>query len=107
MSGFGEIGNLLKQAQEMQRQIDKTRAELRTRTVEGTAGGGVVRVEISADRHEVRRIALAPEVLRTPEPGLVEDLVRSALQDALRKASETEAAALARVTGGLSLPGLL
>ena len=63
MSGLGEMGNLLKQAQEMQRQLDRVRGELHTKTVEGSAGGGVVRVSLSGDRHEVKEVFISPEVL--------------------------------------------
>ena len=106
MSGLGEMGNLLKQAQEMQRQIDRVKTELKTKTVEGHAGGGVVRVEISADRQEVRSTFVDPEVLEGKDPKLVEDLLQSAVQDALRRAGEVEREALGRVTGGMHLPGL-
>lgn len=106
MSGLGDMGNLLKQAQEMQRQLDRVRTDLRRRTVEGLAGGGVVRVEISADRHEVKQVRVAPEVLRTGDPKLVEDLLVGAMQDALRRAAEEEREAMGQVTGGMHLPGI-
>lgn len=106
MSGLGDMGNLLKQAQEMQRQLDRVRAELRRRTVEGHAGGGVVRVEVSADRQEVRRVHVAPEVLRSNDPKLLEDLLVGAFQDALRRAADEEREAMGQVTGGMHLPGL-
>jgi DNA-binding YbaB/EbfC family protein len=100
------MGNLLKQAQEMQRQIDKVRTELKSKVVEGTAGGGVVRVEISADRQEIKRVTIAPDALRTADAKLLEDLVAGALQDGLRRAQEIEREAIGRVTGGVHLPGL-
>ncbi len=106
MSGLGDMGNLLKQAQEMQRQLDRVRTELRRRTVEGFAGGGVVRVEISADRHDVKHVRVSPEVLRAGDPKLVEDLLVGAIQDALRRALDDEREAMGQVTGGMHLPGL-
>jgi len=106
MSGLGEMGNLLKQAQEMQRQLDRVRGELRSKSVEGSAGGGVVRVTLSADRHEVRDVVVAPEALSQNDPALINDLVRGALQDALRRAAQTESEELGKVTGGMQLPGL-
>lgn len=106
MSGLGEMGNLLKQAQEMQRQVDRVRTELRNQTVEGQAGGGAVTVEVSADRHEVKGIKIAPEVRAEEDPTVVEDLVRAAMQDALRRAAEVEKEAIGRITGGMHLPGL-
>ncbi|MEW6072476.1 MAG: YbaB/EbfC family nucleoid-associated protein [Planctomycetota bacterium] len=106
MSGFGEMGNLLKQAQEMQRQIDRVRTDLRARVVEGIAGGGVVRVRMSADRQEVSRVEIAPDVLRSGDMRLIEDLVQGAIQDALRRARAAEEEAIGKVTGGMHLPGL-
>jgi len=100
------MGNLLKQAQEMQRQLDRVRAELRSRTVEGRAGGGIVRVEVSVDRHDVKRVEIAPDALRTADPKLLEDLVLGALQDALRRAEAEERQAIGQVTGGMHLPGI-
>lgn len=105
MSGFGEMGNLLKQAQEMQRQLDQVRSELRNRTVEGQAAGGSVRIEISGDRQEVRGVRLGPG---TPgEPRALEECLTAALRDALKRANEVEREAIGRITGGMNLPGLL
>ena len=106
MSGLGEMGNLLKQAQEMQRQVDRVRNEMKSRVIEGHAGGGVVRVEVTADRHEVKRIHISPDVLKSDDPKLIEDLIHGAVQDALRRAVEVEREAIGRVTGGMHLPGL-
>jgi len=105
MSGLGEMGNLLKQAQEMQRQLDAARAELRTRTVEGIGAGGLVRVVLNAERLEVRGVHLAPGVAL--EPRALEEAMAAALRDALRRAHEAEKEAIGRITGGLNLPGLL
>ena len=105
MSGLGEMGNLLKQAQEMQRQVDRVRSELRNRVVEGQSGGGAVRVEITADCHEVKSIHLSPELLADAKSKRVEDFVHAALQDALRRAEEVEKEEVGRVTGGMHLPG--
>ncbi len=106
MSGLGEMGNLLKQAQEMQRQMDRVRGELHSKVVEGTAGGGVVRISLSADRQEVKDISISQEILVQNDPTLMNDLVRAALQDALRRCLETEKEDLGKVTGGMQLPGM-
>jgi hypothetical protein len=105
MSGLGEMGNLLKQAQEMQRQVDRVRGELRARTVAGQAGGGTVKVVLTCDRHEVKGVEVAPEALRSPDKRLLEDLISAAIQDALRRAQEIERQAIGAVTGGMHLPG--
>jgi nucleoid-associated protein EbfC len=106
MSGLGEMGNLLKQAQEMQRKVDRVRHELRTRTVIGSAGGGMVHVHLTADRHEVKEVEISPEALRTSDHEMLEDLVRGAIQDALRRALEMEKKEIGQVTGGMELPGM-
>ena len=106
MSGLGDMGNLLKQAQEMQRQLDKAKSDLSERKVEGQAGGGAVRVELSADRQEVLSVHLDPEILRGGDSSMVEDSVQAALRDALHRAKELEKEVLGRVTGGMNLPGL-
>ena len=105
MSGLGEMGNLLKQAQEMQRQLDAARAELRARSVEGSAAGGLVRVVLSADRHEVRGVQLAPGA--PAEARVLEEAVASAVRDALLLPAGAEREALGRLTRGLEQPGLL
>jgi len=98
------MGNLLKQAQEMQKQIDRVRQELREKTVAGQAGA--VRIEVSADREEVKGVEIAPEMLRASSPDELAELVKVAMQDAMRRAKETEREAIGRVTGGMNLPGL-
>ncbi|HED64063.1 MAG TPA: YbaB/EbfC family nucleoid-associated protein [Planctomycetes bacterium] len=106
MSGLGDMGNLLKQAQEMQRQVDRVRRELNSTSVEGQSGGGAVRVEIATDRTEVRAVRISPEAASSGDHAMLEDLVVGALQDALRRAAEAEREAIGRVTGGMHLPGL-
>jgi hypothetical protein len=102
---FGEMGSLLKQAQEMQRELDRVRAELRAKTLEGTAGGGVVKVWVTGDR-QVTRVEISPEVFRERDKALLEDLVLAALRDGIGKATRLAEESLAKVTGGMNLPGL-
>ena len=106
MSGLGDMGNLLKQAQEMQRQIDRVKNELRSRVVTGRAGGGLVRVEISADRLDVKGVEIAVEIHESHRPEELNELVVTALQDALRQARDIEKDSIGQVTGGMQLPGL-
>ena len=106
MSGsFGELGSLLKQAQQMQRDLDKVRAELRERSVEGTAGGGVVKVQVTGDR-QVTEVHIAPVVIADGDAKEVEELVLLALKDGLAKAKKLAEETMGRVTGGVNLPGL-
>ena len=105
MSGLGEMGNLLKQAQEMQRQLDNARSELRAKAVEGSSPGGAVRIVLSADRHEVRGVHLGANA--PADPRALEEAMQAALRDALRRATDVEREAIGKVTGGMNLPGLL
>ena len=106
MSGLGDMGNLLKQAQEMQRQVDRVRQELRKKIVTGTAAGGAVRIELSADRKEVHAVHVAPEALAGGDAKVLEERLRAALEEAIRRGVETEREEIGRITGGLQLPGL-
>ncbi|MEM7307714.1 MAG: YbaB/EbfC family nucleoid-associated protein [Planctomycetota bacterium] len=106
MSGsLGDMGNLLRQAQEMQRELDRVREELRNQTVEGTAGGGVVRIQLTADRQEIVKVEISPDVLKHGDAGMVEDLVLTAMRDGLRKAEVLSSETMGKVTGGMNLPG--
>jgi DNA-binding YbaB/EbfC family protein len=103
--GFGEFGSLLKQAQKMQRELDRVREQLRNTTCEGTAGGGAVRVEVTGDR-QVTCVEISQEVLDSGDKELIEDLVLTALRDGADKAGKLAREALGKVTGGVSLPGM-
>jgi DNA-binding YbaB/EbfC family protein len=102
---FGELGSLLKQAQQMQRDLDRVREELRGRTVEGVAANGAVRVLVTGDR-QVTKVTLAPDLLAKADKTQVEELLVAALSDAFIKASRMSTEALGKVTGGINLPGL-
>jgi DNA-binding YbaB/EbfC family protein len=104
-SSFGEFGSLLKQAQQMQRELDRVREQLRETTCEGSAGGGAVRVLVTGDR-QVTRVEISDEVLASGDKGLIEDLILSALRDGGEKAGKLAREAIGKVTGGVNLPGL-
>jgi hypothetical protein len=102
---FGELGSLLKQAQQMQRDLDKARAELRERSVEGLAGGGLVKVLVTGDR-QVTKVEIAPEALADRNKEELEELLLAALRDGIGKAKKLAEETMGRVTGGVNLPGL-
>jgi hypothetical protein len=106
MSGsFGDMGNLLRQAQEMQRELDRAQEELAREVVEGTAGGGAVRIELSGDG-QVLAVHLSDEVVAERDRGQLEDLLLAALRDGLSRAGHARKERMSKVTGGLNLPGL-
>ncbi len=106
MSGaFGDMGNLLKQAQQMQRQLDSVRAELSEETITGTGGGGVVRVQISGD-FEVIAVEVSQETVDAADKANLEELLLAALRDGLGQVARLRKDRLSAVTGGLNLPGI-
>jgi len=104
MSGLGDMGNLLKQAQEMQKEMEKARAEVAAARVEGNAGGGAVQVELDGDGM-IQRVTISPDV-DLKDRGMLEDLVLAALRDGIGRAHRLREERLSKVTGGLNLPGL-
>ena len=106
MSGsFGEMGNLLKQAQKMQRAMDEVREELKETTVDGIAGGGEVRVEVTGDGR-VTKVEIGDEAAKSGDKGMLEELVLAALRDGIQRATQLRETRLSKVTGGLNLPGM-
>jgi len=103
---FGEMGNLLKQAQQMQKQLDRLREELDQQTVEGTAGGGAVRIQLSAYSRTVKGVSIAEEAAASGDATMLSDLVAAALEDALEKAEKLADETLGKATGGIKLPGI-
>lgn len=105
MTGPGDLGNLLKQAQKMQREMDLARQEIAAMTVEGSAGGGAARVEVDGDGI-VKTVHLSKEAQGGDDTGALEDLILAAIQDAQTRAEQVKRERLAEVTGGMDLPGL-
>jgi len=96
------IGQLMKQAQEMQANVEKAQAELASMEVEGESGGGMVKVRITC-KHEVRRVEIEDSVYEDDKE-MLEDLIAAAVNDANRKVEATVQERMSSVTGGLQLP---
>lgn len=103
--GFGDMGSLLKQAQKMQRQMQKLREELKERVVEGTSGGGAVKAQVNG-LGEVLAVKVSPEVVDPKDVSMLEDLIVAAITAALKKSQELHQEEMGKVTGGLNLPGM-
>lgn len=97
------IQTMMKQAQALQAKVAKIQAELKTREMVGTSGGGKVKV-IMTGAHEVTAISIDPEVVNPDEADLLEDLVLVALNDARGKVDKMIEEEMGRVTGGMGLP---
>jgi DNA-binding YbaB/EbfC family protein len=103
---FGDMGNILKQAQAMQAQMAKVQEQAASKTVTGTAGGGSVTVTANGAMQLIG-IVIDPDVVKAGDVEMVQDLVMAASNDALKKAREMMADEMKSVTGGMNVPGLL
>jgi hypothetical protein len=104
MKGFG---NLVKEAQKLQAQLEALKEEVGKRKVEASAGGGMVVVEVTGNQ-EILSVKIDREVITPDDPQMLEDLVLAAVNEALRKAREMVAGEMSRIAGGLGgkIPGL-
>lgn len=100
-----DFREMLKQAQEMQARLAKLQEELAGRTVEASSGGGMVSV-VANGRQEILSVKIEKEVVSPEEVDLLQDLVRAAVNEALSRSREMMAAEMAKITGGMNLPGL-
>ena len=96
----GNMSNLMKQAQRMQRQMEEGQKELETKEFTAAAGGGAVEVTVTGKK-EVVKVKLAEEVVDPEDIEMLQDLIVAATNEALRKAEEENAAMMNRMTGGL------
>ena len=102
MKGFG---NLMKEAQKLQAQMEAMQAEAGKKKVEATAGGGMVTVEANG-KQELTAIKIDREVINPDDAQMLEDLVLAACNEALRKSKELMQAELGKLSAGLKIPGL-
>ena len=96
---------MLKQVQEVRERMQRLQEELGGRTVEGSAGGGMV-VAVVNGRQELLDLRIEKEVVDPGDVGMLRDLVRAAVNDALARSREMAAAEMAKITGGMLPPGI-
>jgi DNA-binding YbaB/EbfC family protein len=101
---FGNIGDMMKQAQKMQAKMAEVQEKLTTLEVEGSAGGGIVKVTADGEG-TIKGITIDSSLLDPQEVEVLEDLLIAAIHDAQTKAKEKAAEEMGKVTGGLKLPG--
>jgi len=99
------MGNLLKQAQQMQSKIAKLQEELGDKTVEASAGGGMV-TAVANGRQEILSIHIDPEVVNRDDVEMLEDLILAAVNDGLTKAKNMVNEEMGKLTKGLNLPNI-
>ena len=102
----GNMANLMKQAQKMQRQMEEQAKEMETKEFSATAGGGAVEVTVSGSK-KILKVKLDEEVVDPDDVEMLEDLLVAAVNEALRQVDEANTSAMSKLTGGLGgMPGM-
>ena len=99
------LGDMMKQLQKMQAKFEEMQKELEEKKVEGTAGGGMVKV-IANGKQEILEVKIDPEVVNKDDIEMLQDLIVAAVNQAQERAKELQAENLSNLTGGLKIPGL-
>lgn len=108
-AGGGGGGNMQKQIQQMQmmqKRMEEMQTELEAKEVEATAGGGAVSVTVNGKK-EIVKIAIKPEVVDPDDVEMLQDLIMVAVNEALRQIEEMSQSEMGKLTGGLSIPGIM
>ena len=99
------MGNMMKQAQQLQAKMLRLQEELAQKTVEASAGGGMVKV-VANGRQQIISVEIEKEVVDPEDVDMLQDLVQAAVNDALTKSQDMVQAEMGKLTGGLNIPGL-
>lgn len=99
------MGDMMKQVAKMQQKMEEIQAELAEKTVEGSSGGGMVKVTANGVQ-DILAIKIEKEVVNPDDVEMLEDLILSAVNQAREKAGELQSASMGGLTGGLNIPGL-
>lgn len=99
------FGDIMKQAQKMQEEISRIQEQSRKKTVEATAGGGMVTVTANGAM-EIVSIRIEPQVVNPDDIEMLQDLIVAATNEALRRAQQMVTEEMSKITGGLNIPGL-
>jgi len=99
------ISNIMKQAKKLQERMTSLQNELALRTVGASAGGGMVSVLVNG-KHELVSLKIEKEVVNQEDVDMLQDLIMAAVNEGMRKAQEMAAAEMAKLTGGINIPGL-
>ena len=99
------MNNMLKQAQKMQAEMEKMQAEMEDKKFEATAGGGVITVKMSGAK-QLTAVEIKPEAVDPDDVEMLQDLIITAVNEAMKKVDEVNNAKMSKLTGGMSIPGL-
>ncbi len=100
------MGNMMKQAQQLQSKMLKLQAEMENKTVEATSGGGMIKV-VANGKQQVVSIQIEQEVVDPEDVEMLQDLVLAAVNDAHAKAGEMVSSEMSKLTGGMKIPGMM
>ncbi|MFO7604693.1 MAG: YbaB/EbfC family nucleoid-associated protein [Desulfurivibrionaceae bacterium] len=100
-----DIQKMMEQAKEFQEKMASVQEELANKEVTSTVGGGMVSVTVNG-RNEIVDLKIEPEVINPADPQMLQDLIKAAVNDALKKVLEMSRGEMAKLTGGLNIPGL-
>lgn len=103
--GRGGLGDMMKQMQKMQAKMEEMQAELEKTEVEGSSGGGMVKV-VCNGKSDVISITIDPEVVDKDDVEMLQDLIIAAINQAREKVQELQAQQMSSLTGGMNIPGL-
>lgn len=101
----GGMAQLMKQANQMQLRMKKVQEEMAKREFEGTSGGGAVKIKVNGE-HLVVGLTIDPEVIKSGDAEMLQDLILTATNDAIKLAKETNNKEMEKVTGGMPIPGM-
>ncbi|MHC1715359.1 MAG: YbaB/EbfC family nucleoid-associated protein [Acidaminococcaceae bacterium] len=107
-NGMGNMGNMqgmMKKVQKMQAEMLKMQEELKTRTVETTVGGGALTI-VANGKKEIESIKIKPEAIDPDDVEMLQDMIVSGVNEALRKIDEMTEREMSKITGGMKLPGM-
>ena len=100
-----DIQKLMEQAKDFQGKMAEVQDELANKQISSTVGGGMVSVTVNG-RNEIIDLKIEAEVINPDDPQMLQDLIKAAVNDAMKKAQEMSRAEMAKLTGGLNIPGL-
>jgi DNA-binding YbaB/EbfC family protein len=104
MKGFGGMQQLMRQANQIQNKMKKKQEELAEKKWEGTSGGGAVKISVNSE-YQLTQVEIDPEVLSDSDSEMLQDLILTAANDALKTAKTTCDEEISKITGGMGLPG--
>jgi hypothetical protein len=105
MPGGMNMNNMLKQAQKMQKKMEEMQAALAEKTLEVSAGGGAIKVKINGEK-QLMDLTISPDVVDPDDVEMLQDLVLSAVNEAIRQMDDAVNSQMSQITGGMNMPGL-